>query len=68
MLWEDFPGGPVVKISPCNARDSGSIPGQETKLPHALEHAPQPRSPPPLEHVRHKERSAQCNKNFVCCH
>ena len=23
----DFPGGPVVKNLPCNARDTGSIPG-----------------------------------------
>ena len=37
MLWEDFPGGPAVENSPCNAKDSGSIPGQETKIPHALE-------------------------------
>ena len=67
MLWEDFPGGPAVKNSPCNARDSDSIPGQETKLPQALEHAPQLRSPPSLERMRHKERSTQCNENFVCC-
>ena len=31
----DFPGGPVVKNSPSNARDVGSIPGQGTKIPHA---------------------------------
>ena len=31
----DFPGGPVVKNPPCNARDAGSIPGQGTKIPHA---------------------------------
>ena len=30
----DFPGGPVVKNSPCNAGDAGSIPGQGTKIPH----------------------------------
>ena len=33
---EDFPGGPVVKTSPSNAGDVGSIPGQGTKIPHAL--------------------------------
>ena len=32
----DFPGGPVVKNPPCNAGDAGSIPGQGTKIPHAL--------------------------------
>ena len=24
---QGFPGGPVVKSPPCNARDTGSIPG-----------------------------------------
>ena len=34
----DFPGGPVVKNPPSNAGDKeGSIPGQETKIPHAAE-------------------------------
>ena len=31
----DFPGGPVVKKPPSNARDAGSIPGQGNKIPHA---------------------------------
>ena len=30
----DFPGGPVVKNLCSNAGDMGSIPGQETKIPH----------------------------------
>ena len=30
-----FPGGPVVKDPSCNAEDAGSIPDQETKIPHA---------------------------------
>ena len=29
----DFPGGPVLKNPPYNARDSGLIPGQGTKIP-----------------------------------
>ena len=33
----DFPGGPVVKNPPCNAGDVGSIPGQGTKILHAVE-------------------------------
>ena len=33
----DFPDGPVVKIPPCNAGDVNSIPGQGTKIPHAME-------------------------------
>ena len=32
----DFPGGPVVKNLPSNAGDTGSIPGQGTKIPHAV--------------------------------
>ena len=31
----DFPGGPVVENLPSNAGDTGSIPGQGTKIPHA---------------------------------
>ena len=33
----DFLGGPVVKNPPCNAGDAGSIPGQGTKTPQALQ-------------------------------
>ena len=31
----DFPGSPVVKTSPSNARDTGSISGWGAKIPHA---------------------------------
>ena len=31
----DFPGGPMVKNPPSNARDVDSIPGGVTKIPHA---------------------------------
>ena len=30
----DFPSGPVVKNPPYNAGETGSIPGQGTKIPH----------------------------------
>ena len=33
----EFPGGPVVKNPPCNAGDSGSIPGQGTKVSLAVD-------------------------------
>ena len=33
----DFPGGPEVKNLLYKAGDTGSIPGQGTKIPHALE-------------------------------
>ena len=35
--FRGLPGGPVVKNPPCNAGDSGSIPGGGTKIPHAAE-------------------------------
>ena len=31
-----FPGGPVVKNSPSNAGDMGSVPSQQTKIPSAM--------------------------------
>ena len=34
-LLRDFPGGPVVKTSPSNARGVGSIPGRGAKIPDA---------------------------------
>ena len=34
VSW-DFPGGPVAKNPSSNAGGVGSIPGQETKIPHA---------------------------------
>ena len=33
----DSPDGPGVKNLPCNAEDIGSVPGQRTKNPHAVE-------------------------------
>ena len=33
----DFPGGPVVNNFPCNEGDTGSIPGQGTKISQASE-------------------------------
>ena len=36
----DFPGSPVVKNLPANEEDTGSIPGLEIKIPHALAPGP----------------------------
>ena len=30
------PGGPVARSPPCSAEDAGSIPGQETRISHAV--------------------------------
>ena len=35
---QDFPGGPVVKTPHFQGRGMGSIPGQGTKIPHAMQH------------------------------
>ena len=34
---EDVLGGPVVQNPACNAEDVGSVPGQGTKIPAAVE-------------------------------
>ena len=31
-----LPGGPVVNNLPCNAGDTGSVPGQGTETPHGV--------------------------------
>ena len=35
--YRDFPGGPMVNNLLWNAGQSGSIPGQGSKIPHATE-------------------------------
>ena len=41
MHHGDFPSGPVKNLL-CNAGDVGLIPGQGTKIPHAVEDPMQP--------------------------
>ena len=36
IVVRDFPGGPGAKNLPSNAGDVGLIPGQGTKIPHAV--------------------------------
>jgi len=43
----NFPGGPGVENSLCNAGDAGSIPGQRTKITHATKD--------PLDAIRSNE-------------
>ena len=38
--FRDFLGGTVVKNSPCNVGDTGLIPGQGNKIPHACTPCP----------------------------
>ena len=50
-LNRDFPGGPVVKNPPFNAGDVGLIPGQGTKIPHAVRQlSPHAASTEPARH------------------
>ena len=37
-LTRDLPGSPMVSTPPSNARGAVSIPGQGTKIPHAVWH------------------------------
>ena len=34
--YQDFPGGPVFKNPPCNAKHRDLIPGGRAKIPHAM--------------------------------
>ena len=43
-MMRDSPGGLVVKNPPCNAGDVSSIPGQGTKIPHAIQQLIKPTS------------------------
>ena len=36
IIWGNFPGGPVIKTLPSNARGMGLNPGWRAKIPHAL--------------------------------
>ena len=56
MDCRDFPGGPVVKNLPYNAGHVGSIPGQGTKIPHAV------RQLSPRATTR--EKPTCCNERF----
>ena len=60
-LW-DFPGGPVVKNPPANARYVGSIPGPGRS--HMLR-ASQLLKPPNSEPVLHSKKS-HCDKTTHC--
>ena len=52
----DFPGGPVIKTSPSNAGDAGSIPGWGAKIPHA--------SWPKNQNIKQKQYCNKFSKDF----
>ena len=55
-LCRDFAGGPVVKTSPFNAGDTGSIPCQGAKIPYTLW--------PKNQNVKQKQYCNKFNKAF----
>ena len=55
---KDFPSGSVVKNPPSNAGDTGSIPGQATKIPHAAGQLS-------LSALTRESSHARCNKETV---
>ena len=61
VTGKDFPGGPVVKTLPFNARGVGSIPSGGTKIPHAIGCSPRLilKKEQPLLKVKIKQVSAR---------
>ena len=53
---EDFPGSPVVKTSPSNARGAGSIPGQGARIPYALR--------PEYQNIKQKQYSNKFSEDL----
>ena len=52
----DFPGSPVVEISPSNAGGAGSIHCQGAKIPHG--------SGPKLQNIKQKQYCNKFNEDF----
>ena len=52
----DFPGGPMVKISPSNGGGASSIPGRGAKIPRALR--------PKNQNIKQKQYCNKFNKDF----
>ena len=63
----DFPGGAVVENPPCNSEDTGSTPGQGTKIPHAAgQLGPVPQLERENLHATTREQPTRCNKEPTC--
>ena len=52
----DFPGDPVVKTSPSNARGADSVPGQEAEILRT--------SRPKIQNIKQKQYCNKFNKDF----
>ena len=65
----DFPGDPVVKNPPCNARDTSLIPGVGTNTPHASEQLNPTTTEPACSgaHVPQPGSLRAATKDPACC-
>ena len=61
---QDFPGGPGVKKLPSNAGDTGSIPGWESRIPHAPGQL-RPRAATRGKSVHNKDSHVCCNSDLT---
>ena len=52
----DFPGGPVVRTSPCSAGGAGSIPGRGAKIQYT--------SWSKIQNIKQKQYCTKLNKDF----
>ena len=64
-LGEDVPAGPVEKNLPCNAGDSGSIPGPGTKKDFHMLQSNRAHMLPTRESAHHSERSRTQLRPYV---
>jgi len=72
-LLRDFPGGPVVRNPPCNTGDTGSTPGQGTKISRV--HVPPLENPEslcaqvkdPVCQIFNKKKKNAAEREFLSC-
>ena len=62
MGVRDFPHGLVVKNLPCNTGDMGSIPGQGTRVPHAVEQPSPCTTTRESMHLNERSRKTSCGQ------
>ena len=58
--YRDFPSGPMIKTLSSKTGGVGSIPGQESKFPHAL----QPKKKKKTHSIKQKQYCNKFNKYF----
>lgn len=58
----DFPGGPLVKTSPFNARSASLIPGQGVEIPQAQQ--PKPKHKTETRYQKKKKKTHKENQPY----